>query len=241
VTLAAPTDRPGQRTNRRPGGAQVIPRPDVWTELTPAPWDGRKLEVPTVALVLDRLGSHMRPKPFEPRFEGARFSSVLILLVDGQQGAEVLLTRRAMHLSSHRGEISFPGGRMDPGETAVETALREAHEEVLLASGSVVVHGELDHLNTVVSNSYIVPVVAATAERPTVSPGTSEVDRVFFVPLVELTRSDTYHQERWGTPPMDRDLHFFELDDETVWGATGRILVQLLGLTHRVPVPPAWI
>ena len=57
---------------------------------------------------------------------------------------------------------------------------------------------------------------------------TMEVDRVLWVPLAELTRPDTYRAERWGRPPTDRVLHFFELDDETVWGATAHMLVDLL-------------
>ena len=62
--------------------------------------------------------------------EDARHSAVLVPLYDGPDGAEVLLTRRSQALRNHRGEVSFPGGRMDPGETPLQTALREAHEEV---------------------------------------------------------------------------------------------------------------
>ena len=61
-----------------------------------------------------------------------------------------------------------------------------------------------------------------------------------FVPLAELRRSDTYREERWGVPPTDRAIHFFELDDETVWGATARLLAQLLALAHGTDPPPAW-
>ncbi len=51
---------------------------------------------------------------------------------------------------------------------------------------------------------------------------------MLWVPLTEFTRADTYRSERWGAPPTDRLLHFFELDDETVWGATASVLIQLL-------------
>jgi len=175
-----------------------------------------------------------------PEFPGARHSAVLVALFDRGQGAEVLLTRRAWHLSSHRGEVSFPGGRTDPGETPVEAALREAHEEVQLDPSLVDVVGELDNLATVVSRSLIVPVVGVLDELPDLRPGTSEVDRVFTSPLHDLLRSDTYRQERWGTPPLDRAIHFFELDDETVWGATARVLVQLLALATGVRDPGGW-
>lgn len=177
-----------------------------------------------------------------PAFADARPSAVLVALADGPSGAEVLLTRRALHLNSHRGEMSFPGGRLEPGETPLEAALREAHEEVGLDPAAVEVRGELDHLSTVVSRSYIVPVVAEVHGRPELRPGTSEVDRILWVPLAELAREDTYVEEWWGTPPLDRPMFLFHLDDETVWGATGRMLHELLRLAFEIdgPPPPSW-
>jgi 8-oxo-dGTP pyrophosphatase MutT (NUDIX family) len=158
----------------------------------------------------------------------ARPSAVLVALFEGDRGAEVVLTRRSWHMRSHRGEVSFPGGRSDAGETPVQTALRESHEEVLLDPALVRVVGQLDHLTTLVSSSLIVPVVGHLAELPELRPGTGEVDRIFTVPLGELMRSDTFREERWSDRDTTRSVYFFELDDETVWGATGRILVQLL-------------
>jgi 8-oxo-dGTP pyrophosphatase MutT (NUDIX family) len=155
---------------------------------------------------------------------------VLIALLDGEAGPEVLLTRRSMHLTNHKGEVSFPGGRVDPGESFEQTAVREAHEEVGLAPQAARVVGRLDPLSTVVSNSYIVPVVAALDARPELLPCSPEVDRVLWVPLAEFTRADTYREERWHTPFGDRPIYFFELDDETVWGATAHLLRQLLTL-----------
>ena len=182
------------------------------------------------ALSLDVLLARISPhsQPFAPAFPGARHSAVLVALAPSERGVEVLLTRRSMDMRTHRGEISFPGGRLDPGETATDAALREAHEEVGLDPALVTVEGELEHLNTIVSRSYIVPVIASLAAPVDVQPASLEVDRVLWVPLAEFTRPDTYRSERWGTPPTDRLLHFFELDDETVWGATASVLVQLL-------------
>ncbi|MEQ9161437.1 MAG: CoA pyrophosphatase, partial [Ilumatobacter fluminis] len=158
---------------------------------------------------------------------------VLVTLADGAEGPEVLLTRRSWEMRNHRGEISFPGGRIDPGETPTLAALREAHEEVGLEPAGVAVRGELSHLNTVASRSYIVPKVATIdlPARPELTGQTMEVDRVLWVPLAELTRPDTYHSERWKLGPTDHVLHFFQLDDETIWGATARMLVDLLDRT----------
>jgi peroxisomal coenzyme A diphosphatase NUDT7 len=182
--------------------------------------------VPSVEQLLDVLAPAGRP--VEPAFDGARRSAVLVALADGPMGAEVLLTKRSMALRNHRGQVSFPGGRMDPGETPRQTALREAHEEVGLDPALVTFHGELDHLDTIVSRSYIVPLVASLTERVGLAPASVEVDRVMWVPMAELMRAGSYHAERWGEPPTDRVVHFFELDDETVWGATATILVDLL-------------
>jgi 8-oxo-dGTP pyrophosphatase MutT (NUDIX family) len=197
----------------RRGGDQVIPRPDVWQPGGPPPWLGR-------------------PVPLITPFPDARNSAVLVVLHEGDRGPELLFTRRSMQLRHHRGEVSFPGGRLEPGEGPVDAALREASEEVGLDPSEVEVVGQLTELSTVVSRSHIVPVVARLAgtggERPALVPQASEVDRILWVELAELTRPDTYREERWGTPPLDRSIHFFELDDETIWGATARMLHDLL-------------
>jgi 8-oxo-dGTP pyrophosphatase MutT (NUDIX family) len=183
-----------------------------------------------------------RVPPGPPPFPGARQSAVLVVLHAGDDGPEVLVTRRSMSLRNHRGEISFPGGRVDPGETAEQTARREAWEEVALDPRLVTVHGELDHLVTVVSQSYIVPVVASVSTRPLLTPSPDEVDRVLWVPLAELAHPATYREEWWGQPPAERPIHFFELADETIWGATARMLHQLMRLAHGADgaEPPAW-
>jgi 8-oxo-dGTP pyrophosphatase MutT (NUDIX family) len=214
---------------RRPGGRQVIPRPHNTVVELDAPWElGARWTVDELVAPVAAESA-----PLLPTFPDARHSAVLIVVSDGPHGAEVLLTRRSLHMRSHRGEISFPGGRCDPGETPVETALREAQEEVGLDMGRPVVVGELEHLSTIVSKSYIVPVVATLDERLDLEPRTAEADRVMWTPVAELTRPGTYHRERWGIPPLDRPLHFFHLDDETVWGATARMLVDLLTLPRQ--------
>ena len=106
--------------------------------------------------------------------------------------------------------------------------MREAWEEVALDPADVELIGELDHLSTVVSRSYIVPLVARLPGPLPLAAASPEVERVLWLPLAELVRPDTYRSERWGRAPTDRLLHFFELDDETIWGATAHMLVDLL-------------
>lgn len=219
---------------RRPGGQQIVPRPTRWAPGPPAPWEiGAS---PSLDEVLAAVPETDRPSL--PSFPNARHSAVLVTLTEGSAGPEVLLTRRSWEMRSHRGEMSFPGGRTDPGETPVQTALREAHEEVGLEPSDVTIHGELEHLNTVVSRSYIVPKVATVARPLALEAQTMEVERVMWVPLAEFTRPDTYRSEVWGIGPTDRTLHFFELDDETVWGATARMLVDLLTRALGVSFDP---
>ncbi len=171
-----------------------------------------------------------------------RSSAVLVLLHDGPRGPEVLLTKRAAEMRNHRGEMSFPGGRVDGAESFEQTALREANEEVGLMADSVELIGRLDPLVTVVSNSYIQPVVAVAADRPLTSAASPEVDRVMWVPFAELLHADTFREEVWTLPFGVRPIYFFELTDETVWGATARVLHQLLCLATGAPAAPveAW-
>lgn len=179
------------------------------------------------------------PQAEVPTAEAPRRSAVLIVLHDGDRGPEVLLTRRSMALRHHRGEISFPGGRVDPGESEIDTARREAWEEVRLDPTSITVHGRLAPLSTVVSQSFIVPLVASIDHRPHLVAAPEEVERILWVPFAELAHPEVYREERWGVPPHDRPVHFFELADETVWGATARMLTQLLCLAHGLGHPPA--
>jgi 8-oxo-dGTP pyrophosphatase MutT (NUDIX family) len=223
------------RPERRRGGAQIIPRPGAWSPGAAPPWNAvsrhARIEVADLAAAIARRGAGRLPVV---DFPDGRHSAVLVALFPGESGAEVVLTRRSRSLASHRGEISFPGGRLDPGETAVEAALREAFEEVALDPSLVTVVGELDHLATMVSRSLIVPVVGTLAERPELRASASEVDRILTTPLGDFLDDTVYREERWGRPPLDRAVHFFELHDETVWGATARILVQLLSIATGV-------
>lgn len=224
---------------RRAGGAQEIARPDGWRLGGPAPWP-----IPGGPIAINEiLGALAGRSPAAvvapPR--GALPSAVLVLLTDGDQGAEVLLTRRSMRLNNHRGEISFPGGRVDGGEDVVMAALRETHEEVGVPPQAVRVAGELLPIGTYVSRSWISSVVGVAAAKTELRLSTDEVDRAFWVPLSDLTKPGTFREEWWPTPVGDRPIFFFELDDETVWGATARLLHQLLRVAHGIvgPEPPA--
>ena len=196
--------------------------------------------------VVRRIRSAAYTGPFEPDWADARRSAVLVVLAEHPEphqsgGAHVLLTRRSMQLSSHQGEVSFPGGRLDAGETYEEAALREAFEEVGLPPEEVTVVSRLSPISTWVSSSWIVPVVATVARPIPLEARTGEVDRVLWTPLHDLTRPGTYREELWHTVHGEHPIYFFELDDETVWGATARMLHEVLRAAHDVVrrEPPA--
>jgi 8-oxo-dGTP pyrophosphatase MutT (NUDIX family) len=160
--------------------------------------------------------------------------------------ASVVLTRRAQHLRAHKGEVSFPGGRQDEGETLMDAALREAREEIALDTNVVEIVGELDHLATVSSNSSVVPYVGILPAKPTrLEPNPSEVEAILFVTLDELLDDDVFRSELWTWQPttpaapsdVERPVHFFDLFGDTIWGATARMLVNLLSIVTGVPHP----
>ena len=220
------------------GGPQIIPRPKLWTPGRAAPGDsltlGHSTEVADTAravLPLGRLGSE---SPVKQR--GGQASAVLIPLYPEQDEMHVILTRRAHTLRTHAGEVSFPGGRAEPGEDAFTTAAREAHEEIGLLPKLVEPLGELDHLTTVTQRNYIVPVLGLLTERPQQRINPAEVDKVIHVSLSELMQPEVYREERWVVGEASWPMFFFELHGDTVWGATAALLRQLLALlTHSDP------
>lgn len=215
------------------GGDQVIPRPAGSRLGRPAPWAHLPAEArrPSLAGVRTAMASAPAPSTTESEDSVTRASAVLAALYEVDGEVVVILTRRAQHLRSHRGEVSFPGGGEEPDDADLRaTALREAHEEVGLDPALVEVVGELDHLRTITSRSFIVPFVGLLAQRPTLVADPGEVARILEVPLSELLADDVFREERWGVPPMDRPICFFELEDETVWGATATMLRNLLAV-----------
>lgn len=183
----------------------------------------------TLADLERRLGA-LGPPVRSPR-EGLvdRASAVVAPLYEDEGEAWVVLTRRSSTLRVHSGEVSFPGGGQEPGEALPDTARREAQEEIGLDPATIRIVGELDHLSTITSNSFIVPYVAVLPARPITTANPGEVAAVLHVPLSELLAPDVFREELWDLGGVDRPINFFELYGDTVWGATAAMLRQLLG------------
>jgi 8-oxo-dGTP pyrophosphatase MutT (NUDIX family) len=153
-------------------------------------------------------------------------AAVLVPVVMGDEPS-VLLTKRTSHLAKHPGQISFPGGRIDPGDSGPEAAaLREAHEEIGLEPGSVEVLGRLtDH---VTGTGYrITPVLAVLAPALTYRLSPHEVDAIFELPMRVVMDPDAPRRQRQHVGGVWRDYWVWPHPEHFIWGATAAILVQL--------------
>jgi len=215
------------------GGPQSIPRPPGAEHGGPAPW-ATLPEVarrPTLADVRRAFREAGPPVPSPTEAFRPSASAVLAPLYEADGKTWVVLTRRSSRLRAHKGEVSFPGGRQEPSDADLAaTARRESWEEIGLDPASVELIGELDHLSTVTSQSYIVPYVGALAGRPDLVAEPGEVDAILHVDLSELLRPEIWREELWRWEGRSRPIWFFELVGDTVWGATAAMLRQLLGI-----------
>lgn len=219
-----------------PGRAhQRVPRPPGARPGGPPPWAGRRGPV-GLARVRTAMASLGPTRPDADLSLQGRPAAVLVALFEEDGDTRVVLTRRSSRLRSHTGEVSFPGGRLDDGEEPVAAALREASEEVGLDPASVEILGQLAPVTTASSTVIVTPFVGALTRRPALRPNPHEVEHAFDVGLADLLEDGVYREERWDTPAgADRPVHFFHLADDVVWGATARVLHQLLGLAVAAP------
>ena len=177
-----------------------------------------------------------------PEDSEVRRGAVLMLFGEGSDGGDLLLTERAHHMRSHPGQVSFPGGTIDPGETPREAALREAWEETGLDPGGVEVFAELPELWLPPSNFAVTPILGwwrAPTVVGVVDP--DEVHEIYRVPISELVdpthRIVVRHPSGWMGPGFligsDKDV--------ILWGFTAGIIARLfdhLGWTSDVPDAP---
>ena len=167
-----------------------------------------------------------------------REAAVLVGAIDRPSGPHLLFTKRADHLPDHPGQMSFPGGGYEPVDAHLEaTALREANEEIGLDPTEATIVGRLDDIRTVSAYS-IRPFVARIPDRE-FEPNDDEVAEIAVLPVAELTDLGNYTTECRDHPAHGSvRLHYFTVDGYTVWGATARILTQLLEITTDWTRPP---
>ena len=156
-----------------------------------------------------------------------RPAAVLIPVIAGPEGAAVLMTRRSDSLTSHTGQIAFPGGRLDPGETAIEAALREAFEEVALDPALVEVLGVGDAYETG-TGFLVTPVVGWLTARPQTTPSPDEVAEVFEVPWDFLMDPSNHSRDSYDREGQPRRWYWSMTHGQRyIWGVTAGIVRAL--------------
>jgi len=156
------------------------------------------------------------------------------VLVPLEPGRGVWLTRRAMGLPSHAGQVSFPGGRIEASDASPEAAaLREADEEVGLAPGAVEVLGRMDDFTTA-TGFHIVPVLGMVPRGVTWVPAAGEVAEVFCLPFADLLNEALPHRREALYRGKPSPFLVWPHSDHVIWGATARILADVAVLLRGV-------
>lgn len=155
-------------------------------------------------------------------------AAVLAPLFEDTEGrVRVILTKRPDTMPTHAGHVAFPGGRPEEGDDGpVGTALREAHEEVGIEPSRVDVLGFLEPIDTVEFTRLVIPVVGRVNPPFTLVPSDREVDKIYTPLLADLADA-----ERWWAVPWDGwRVWYYDLEGDTLWGATARMVRLLVGL-----------
>ena len=182
----------------------------------------------------DRLRAALEAPGAEPPLAGdlpelrakAETAAAVLVAITDRPDPGLILTVRREHLRTHAGQVAFPGGRIDPGETAVAAALREAHEELAMDPNAVEIAGTLDDYRTV--TGYVVtPVVAAVPPDLPLEPHDHEVADWFEAPLAHLLDPANQRIETAVFAGAERRYWQILWEDRRIWGATAAMLVNL--------------
>ncbi|HYS10639.1 MAG TPA: CoA pyrophosphatase [Myxococcales bacterium] len=196
----------------------------------------QEITVPQIRRALARHQPVLRP-------EFGAAAAVLVPLLPRPEGLHVLFTERSKELRAHAGQISFPGGRVDPADPDVRAAaLREAHEEVGLDAEHVEILGMLDDCPTFVTGFVITPVVGlidplafTAAGRYPWNPSPAEIAALLELPLADFRDPRNLRIEMREREGVQFELYWYTVQGQTVWGATARILNQLIQLAQEEP------
>ena len=154
-------------------------------------------------------------------------AAALVPVIDRPGGSTVLLTQRTQHLHDHAGQISFPGGRVDPeDESPTATALRETEEEIGLEPRFVEIVGYLDLYRTG-TGFLVTPVVGLVSTGFSLSPDEFEVADIFEVPLDYILDASNHHRESRYFDDVERTFDVIEYENRYIWGATAGMLINL--------------
>ncbi|MHA7128301.1 NUDIX hydrolase [Algoriphagus namhaensis] len=183
----------------------------------------------------------MAPQPLDlRRFDTKvpdyhRKGAVLMLFYPERDGVCFPLIKRPRYQGVHSGQIAFPGGKFElEDENLMETALREAEEEVGIDRGKVQILGELSKLFIPPSNFLVSPFIGITTQKPEFVPEVAEVDRILLPRLEEVLSPKIRKQKEFHfTNNSVLDTPYFEIDGEVVWGATAMMISELIHILGK--------
>ncbi|MCD6059894.1 MAG: mismatch repair protein MutT [Moraxellaceae bacterium] len=179
--------------------------------------------LPLLPRLRDRLRDY-RPSP-------DRIDAAVLIPVTDAPVPELILTRRASHMTSHAGEVAFPGGKCDPEDTSIiATALRESREEIGLAEHSVEIIGELDAFTSRLGLR-VQPIVGMVPDDAPLVLNPDEIESVFRVPLAFFLTEAPAYTHRVRFMGQDITVPSFNFSDYVIWGLTAAMIVDLV---HRV-------
>ncbi|WP_131744926.1 CoA pyrophosphatase [Frankia sp. Cppng1_Ct_nod] len=220
--LDGPGDEPIPYWDRFSGTRTRLDLPPPWAGLPAAARRGIRVDAAR------RAFERRKKSPDAPSRPGVRKAAVLVALFEEAGETRLFLIKRSVTVSTHQGEVAFPGGERDVGEASGPAALREAWEEIGLDPASVELIGELGRQEAVLTNYQITPVVGVLQARPALRINNSEVQQAFDISLAGLMVDGVYRQERWNAADSSFTVPFFELPHGSAWGVTALMLLELL-------------
>jgi 8-oxo-dGTP pyrophosphatase MutT (NUDIX family) len=183
-----------------------------------------------------RLAPHPRPGwKAGVLADGCREGAALLLIYPHDGRPHLLLTVRRHDLPDHPGQVSLPGGAVEPGETVEEAALREAQEEIGADPFRIRILGRMTPIHIPVSSFNLYPVVAVTGDRHPWKRQDAEVARILEVTLGTLRDPETLQTEERELAGAPRQLPYFFVDGEKIWGATAMVLAEFLWMLGERP------
>ncbi len=166
-----------------------------------------------------------------------RSAAVLIALYEKQNTWHTIVMKRKSHPGDrHGGQISFPGGKQEAGEELSHTAVRESHEEVGTPLNGVEVIGRLTQLHIPISNFMVHPFVGYLNQPASLIPQLSEVDQIFEIPVSSFLNHASRQKTDLRIPEglLLRNVPFFDIADQVVWGATAMIMSEFVAVVQSI-------
>ena len=202
----------------------------IYTDVVATIEDAFARALPGVA-AQDRLAPIPRrewPAGFSPAQIRHAAALLLVFPIDGR--AHLVLTVRADTLGRHSGQVSLPGGVVEPGETFEQAALREAHEEIALPLDGIRVLGALTPIEIAVSGFQLHPIVGVRDSRPSLAPSDGEVARILEPAVDDLLAPSCMRATERTLDGRTRTIPAFHVAGAEIWGATAMILAEFLTL-----------